>query len=124
MLLAVAGLALTGCRFKGWESFTSATGPEDPSQPSPVVAVKGDPYSFGSEAAANGGLKPATNYGAGASTTPKGKLNTSLDQPEMGSGQQPGQYSTAAAPGCSEDNGPALQPQPGTMTDSAPLAHG
>jgi hypothetical protein len=122
-LLAVC-LLLGGCRFKGWESFTSATGAPDPAVPNPVVAPKGDPYSFGSEAVASGGLKAETNYGAGASLTSTGKLNPIIDQPEQGSGQQAGQYSSEAAPGYAQDNGPSLQPQPGTMTDDATLAHG
>jgi hypothetical protein len=122
-LLATVSL-LGGCRYKGWESFTSATGPVDASVPYPVVSVQGDPYSFGSKAPANGGLTPETNYGFGASLTSTGKLYPLFDQPEMGSGQQPGEYSTAAAAGNAEDNGPALQPQPGDMKSGNPLAHG
>jgi hypothetical protein len=125
MVPLLAGcLLLGGCRYKGWESFTSATGAPDPAFPTAQVAPKGDPYSFGSLAPATGGLNYQTNYGTGANLTSTGKLNPVIDQPEQGSGQEPKQFSTAAAPGYGQDNGPALQPRPGTMTDDAPLAHG
>lgn len=110
---------VAGCsRYKGWESFTSATNMNPPTQ------WKGDAYSFGSVAPASGGLLARTNYGAGANEKSTAKVNPVLDQPEKGSGQEPGQYPNTAAPGYGQDNGPALQPQPGSLARDGAFAHG
>ncbi len=112
--------ALGGCRYKGWESFTTATEPNSFQAP----AVKGDPYGFGGVAVASGGLKPQTNYGAGSDPNSKGPVNPSFDQPEKGSGQQPGEYPNVAAPGFGQDNGPGMQPKAGAIPQDGAISHG
>jgi hypothetical protein len=126
-LLVLIAIPLSGCRYKGWESFTSATnlqpGLGQPTNPSRVVP--GDPYAFGGIGAANGGLKPTTNYGLGADRNSPAPVNPKFDQPEMGSGQQPGELSNKAVPGARETNAPAMQPQPGDeFSGGAPISHG
>jgi hypothetical protein len=86
--------------------------------------VAGDPYSFGGVGEATGGLKPQTNYGAGSDPNSPAPVNGAFDQPEYGSGQQPGEAPNVAAPGHGQDNGPSLQPRPSDQAGGAPLAHG
>jgi len=116
----LVALAATGCRYKGWESFTSAT-TAFPAGPAPI---KGDPYGFGGVGGANGGLIAKTNYGAGANENSTAKVDNSFDQPEKGSGQQPGELPNVATPGNGQSNSPANQPGAGDTTDTAVLAHG
>jgi hypothetical protein len=120
--------AVTGCRYKGWESFYSATTSQakrEAEYPTLNGKIRGNPAGFGSLAGANGGLLTKTNYGAGADANSSASVNPAFDQPEKGSGQQAGEYPNEAAAGYAQDNGPALQPQPDAVGDvSAPLAHG
>jgi hypothetical protein len=116
--LFVVCVALAGCRNKGWESFVSAT----ETNPVGAAPVPGDPYGFGSVAVANGGLKYKTNYGAGANPTSTAAVNPTIDQPEKGTGQMPGEYPDDTSYG--QSKGPALQPQPGDQPGPGDIAHG
>ena len=117
-------LAVSGCRYKGWESFTSATTPNAPVVASGGRALAGDPYAFGGVGSANGGLKPETNYGIGSDANSAGRVNASFDQPEKGSGQQPGDYPNEGGPGAGKENGPALQPTPDQLPTEGAISHG
>jgi hypothetical protein len=118
--LLLVALSAVGCRYKGWESFTSATNKVS-GGPAPVP---GDPYGFGGIGLANGGLIAKTNYGAGADENSPGKVNDAFDQPEKGSGQRPGELPNVAKPGHGDSNSPANQASPADTTDTAVLAHG
>ena len=111
-LIAIVGLGVSGCRFKGVESFLSATTPQE------HVPVKGDPYARGGIADATGGVNPATNYGKGSDPNSKSKVS-SYDQPAKGAGQQPGEPTVDAAPGYGKSNAPALQPAPGSSSSTS-----
>jgi hypothetical protein len=125
-VLLLIAVSMAGCRYKGWESFTSATEPNPPlGQPTVSGrAVAGDAYTFGGVGAANGGLKPGTNYGQGSNPNSTAKVNPKFDQPEMGSSQTPGDYPNAAAAGAGQENGPGLQPQPGDLPTGPTVSHG
>ena len=119
-VLVLIAVSAVGCRYKGWESFTSATN-TSPASPAPI---KGDPYGFGGIGGANGGLIAKTNYGAGADENSPAKVNDTFDQPDKGSGQQPGELPNVAAPGYGQSNSPANQAPAADTTDTAVLAHG
>lgn len=105
---AVVGgvLLLGGCRFKGVESFETAT--------TPVVypKVPGDKYGNGGIAYATAGVKPETRYGLGSDPNSPLKVDSKMDRPAMGSGQEPGEQGGDAAPGHDQSNAPANQPAP------------
>ncbi len=118
-LLAAVVASASGCRFKGYESFRSATTPRPDfykdrqfgeSAPKDSVAADWGKYSNGGIADASGGLNPQTRYGTGARQT--GSVLPGYDQPQKGSGQQKGEYPNAAAPGYGQTNAPAFQPSP------------
>ena len=112
--LAAVAVSVTGCRFKGYESFSKAT---DPSwSGSPVTAKFGDPYGNGGTADASGGLNPSTRYGLGAQKG--GKILPGFDEPSKGSGTQPGEYPNVAAEGHAQTNAPAYQPKPGSVSNT------
>lgn len=125
-LALMLAVPLCGCRYKGWESFTSATNvqPGLGSPANPNRLVPGDPYAFGGIGPANGGLKPATNYGLGSNPNSTATVNPKFDQPEYGSGQQPGELPNEAVPGARQTNAPAMQPLPGDDPGDAPISHG
>jgi hypothetical protein len=125
VLLALA-IPLAGCRYKGWESFTSATNPNPPlGQPTnPGKVVSGDAYTFGGIDYASGGLKPQTNYGIGSDPNSTARVDNRFDQPEMGSGQASGDLPNEAVAGAAQENGPGLQPQPGDLASGPTVAHG
>jgi len=102
-----AGL-MGGCRFKGGESFMSATEPNSPDHPK----VSGDPYTYAGIVEASGGTQAKTPYGATAKANVPGKLDASFDQPMKGVGSQPGEFPNAADAGFGLSNGPGQQPQP------------
>ncbi len=104
-LIGLSLLAAAGCRFKGWESFQTAT---EPNPPTPIQA--GDPYSYGSPAEASGGLRTSTSYNAGADDSKPQNIDPEYSRPALGSGQMPGESSISAAPGYGETNAPAFQP--------------
>lgn len=104
--LAAVVASLSGCRFKGYESFRSATTPN----PIDYSKVKGDPYGYGGIADATGGLDPKTHYGEGSKES--GTVRPGYDQPQKGSGNQSGEYPNVAAPGHAQTNAPAYQPSP------------
>jgi hypothetical protein len=107
-----AVMTLGGCRFKGGESFMSATTPMPEGKGHlGTAAWKGDPYTNGGIGEANGGLKPGTNYGKDSRVT-NAPVNPAFDQPAKGSGSQPGEYTNAAASGFGRSNGPGLQASP------------
>lgn len=108
--LAAAVCCLGGCRFKAYESFASATTPEASGQSSVTEKTLKQPYMNGGVADASGGLNPTTPYGRGAQ--PSGKALAGFDQPQKGSGHQPGEYPNVAAPGHAQTNAPAFQPSP------------
>ena len=123
VLLGLAVFALGGCRYKGWESFMSATTPNHPMVKGPRL-VQGDAYAFGGIGQATGGLKPATNYGVGSDPNSPAPVNPSFDQPEKGSGQQLGDYPNVAQPGAGQENGPGLQPRPDSLATEGAISHG
>ncbi len=102
----------------------SATTPNPPAPRNPSRLVSGDAYAFGGVGAANGGLKPQTNYGVGSDPHSPSHVNASFDQPAKGSGQQPGEYPNVAAPGAGQENGPALQPKPDELATEGAISHG
>jgi hypothetical protein len=105
--LAAVVASLSGCRFKGYESFSSVTTPMPEVYQTPK---KGDPYGYGGVADATGGLDPKTRYGQGSNNA--GTVRPGYDQPQKGSGNQPGEYPNVAAPGHAQTNAPAYQPSP------------
>ncbi len=115
---AVASVILvSGCRFKGVESFEKATTPVDYAKQNVENGVKGDPYANGGIAYASAGKKTHTRYGLGADAQSTGKVDPMLDRPAKGSGQQPGEQGGEAAAGHGQSNAPANQPGP--LVDSS-----
>ncbi len=110
--LTILVMGLVGCRYKGGESFLSATTPQE------HVPVKGDPYTNGGIASASGGLKTATNYGKGSDANSPGKVS-SYDQPAKGVGQHPGDPTVDAAPGYGKSNAPAFQAEPSSTSSTS-----
>ncbi len=121
-LFAAVIVSVSGCRFKGYESFSKATSDrveeskkidfgESYSSNHPERKEWGK-YSGGGIAEANGGLNSQTRYGLGAQKD--GKVMPSFDQPAKGTGQQPGEAPNAAADGHGQTNAPAFQPEPGS----------
>lgn len=109
VLVAALGLTLTGCRFKSWESFDSAT------TPNPTGPAKGDIYSGAGGAAASGGLNTDTSYGKGAAVASTSKIEGSMDQPAKGSGQLSGENSGNSVDGFGNSNGAAQQNSPSAV---------
>ncbi len=105
-------ICLTGCRFKGVESFEKSTTPVDFAKQNAENGVKGDPYANGGIAYASAGRRVHTRYGTGADVNSTGKVDVRLDRPAKGTGQQPGELGTDAAPGNGKSNAPANQPSP------------
>ena len=104
---ALAGMILvSGCRFKGIESFETATTPVEYSR------VVRDHYGNGGIAYASAGTKVETRYGLGSDPNSPEKVDTKLDRPAKGSGQQPGEEGGDAAAGHGKSNSPANQPAP------------
>jgi hypothetical protein len=110
-MLSLAGLValsivLSGCRFKGWEGFKSATTP---------VKFKseyyGDKGADGGLADPTGGTKVVSNADKGAKTGSDATPNYQFDTPQVGSGMQAGEY-----PGGNSDRGPISQGQPGSYS--------
>lgn len=114
--LAALAFALSGCtiRFKGVESFNSATTPVKYSSSDASTAGKwaGDPYGNGGIARAAGGLHTETNYGKGANVASTEPVDLRLDQPEKGTGQQPGEYHVDHGTGYGLTNAPISQSTP------------
>ncbi len=105
-LALAVGSMTTGCRFKGIESFKSATTP---------VEYKdgiGDPYASGGIASATGGTNTVTQYGKGALAQGRGKLDPSFDQPAKGTGQHAGEAPVQSRQGFGNSNAPANQTVP------------
>lgn len=107
----VAGFVLSGCRFKGVESFLTSTTPQPPIGQSNET-WKGDEYARGGIAEASGGLNAETNYGKGARANTTAPVVPSYDQPAKGIGGQAPEYPVQAGPGYGHSNGPALQNSP------------
>lgn len=106
-LLAAVAASVVGCRFKGYESFSSATTPRPESFDYPKP---GDPYGSKGLADPTGGLIPGTRYGLGAKAN--GNVRPGYDQPQKGSGQQEGEYPNVALAGHAQTNAPSFQPSP------------
>ena len=106
-----AVVLLGGCRFKGIESFETATTPVK------YERTAGDRYSNGGIAYASGGSKVGTRYGIGSDPNSPNKVDPKLDQPAYGSSQQPGDLSGEARAGYGKSNAPANQGTP--LIDSA-----
>ena len=107
VLLAAVAASVAGCRFKGYESFSSSTTPRPESFDYPKP---GDPYGDNGVGDATGGLKSGTRYGLGARAN--GDVRPGYDQPAKGSGQQAGEYPNVARAGHAQSNAPAFQPSP------------
>lgn len=109
-LVKFAGLSLLvllgGCRFKGVESFETATTPQS------YHATRGDAYGNGGVAYATAGRNVTTRYGIGSNPNSPDKVDPKLDRPAKGTGQQPGEIGGEAAPGYGKSNAPANQAQP------------
>jgi len=103
VLLGVALLA--GCRFKGIESFETATTPVK------YDKVPGDKYGNGGIAYASAGNHVQTRYGLGANPNSTDKVDPKLDRPAKGSGQGVGEEGGDAAAGYGKSNAPANQPK-------------
>ena len=113
--LALLTASLTGCnlvRFKGVESFNSATTPVMYSSSDPTREWTGDPYPWGGTANGSGGQNAATLYGAGSDPKSTEKVDPKFDQPAKGVGQQPGEYHVDAGNGFGNTNAPAAQASP------------
>jgi len=111
MIASLIGIAfLAGCRFKGVESFEKSTTPVNYAQQKVEFGVKGDPYANGGIAYASAGSHVHTRYGLGADPDSASKVDSKLDRPAKGSGQQPGEEGGDAAPGYGKSNAPANQP--------------
>ncbi len=105
-VIALVGASFaSGCRFKGAESFMSATTPNGAAHP------HGDPYAGGGIAEASGGIHSETTYGKGAKVTNQ-KVDAFYDRPAKGTGQQPGDNSAVGAAGFGHTNAPSLQAMP------------
>jgi hypothetical protein len=104
---------LGGCRFKGIESFETAT--------TPVKFGKavGDKYAGGGIAYASAGTHPATRYGQGSDPNSPNKVDPKLDKPAYGSGQQPGDMSSEGGAGYGKSNAPANQGTPTTASGNS-----
>ena len=113
-IVLVAVALLGGCRFKGLESFESATSVSGTERTLP-----GDPGASGGISTASGGTKTVTRYGEGARKTAPEALVPAYDQPAKGSGQQPGEGTIEAAPGYGHANGPAFQNAPGAVSSTS-----
>jgi len=116
---ALAGvLMVAGCkdysgptfRFKGVESFKTATTPVDYDSQGVDNQAKGDPYASGGIAYASAASRVHTRYGAGSNPNSPEKVDSRLDRPAKGSGQQPGEEGGDAAAGQGKSNAPANQP--------------
>ncbi len=113
-ILACALVVLSGCRFKGGESFASATAPTG----KPVEGqTNSDKYGSAGLADATGGLKPKTHYAEGERSGTNDKLDPILNQAANGSGQQPGENGAGAAPGFGNNNSPASQAHPSDVNN-------
>ncbi|AIE88048.1 hypothetical protein OP10G_4680 [Fimbriimonas ginsengisoli Gsoil 348] len=128
VVLAVVGVAATGCtvRFKGVESFNSATTPVKYTSSLPAGTPgkwEGDPGGNGGIANGSGGLKAETPYGAGADPNSKEPINVGMDQPGKGIGQQAGEYHADPRPGFGQSNAPIAQPGPSDV-NSLPARSG
>lgn len=115
--LVLLATSMAGCtiRFKGVESFNSATTPVKYSSSDPNREWKGDPYSNGGTANGSGGLNAETPYGLGADTKSPDPVNPRMDQPAKGVGQQPGEYHVDPGNGYGQTNAPVAQPNPGDV---------
>jgi hypothetical protein len=108
----VCGVAmLAGCRFKGIESFETATTPVK------FEKAQGDKYSNGGIAYASAGSHVATRYGIGSDPNSPAKVDSKLDRPAKGSGQEAGEEGGEAGAGYGKSNSPVNQPKP--SVDSA-----
>jgi hypothetical protein len=103
-----AVLLVGGCRFKGAESFSTATTPQAPGNP----AWGGDPYASGGIAEATGGLNTDTQYSEGSGADNGEKIDPTYNRPGYGSGQRPGEAGSYASPGHGTSNAPAFQASP------------
>ena len=113
----LAVLMAVGCspRWQGAEGFVSATTPVDyAAERAKPDAWKGDPYAFGGSGAANGGLKPRTQYGRGAQADDGLPLNLRQIEPTKGTGQNQGELPVYADPSHGNSNAPANQPLAGS----------
>ena len=112
---ALAGLVVMagGCRFKGVESFETATTPQQ------YPKVRGDIYGNGGIARASAGDRVSTRYGFGSDPNSQAPVDPKLDHPAKGSGQQAGEIGGDAAPGHDKSNAPANQPLPTVDSASA-----
>jgi len=111
----ILATSLSGCnlvRFKGVESFNSATTPVKYSSSDPNREWKGDPYSYGGVANGSGGQNPKTAYGLGSDPNSPDPVNPAMDQPAKGVGQQPGEFHVDPGNGYGITNAPIAQPSP------------
>jgi hypothetical protein len=113
VLAVLSSIVLGGCRFKGVESFISAT------TPNPEGSWSGDPYTGIGYAEASGGTNTKTRYGAGAKQTTSAPLDPVFDQPAKGTGHHPGENPGSAAAGFGLSNGPGMQPSVGDASSTA-----
>ena len=102
VIVLLAVVASSGCRFKAYDSFASATTVSEAEG-----QAEGDKYSNGGIGGASGGTKDATQYGAGAKTGASATMNTDRDSPAKGSGTRAGED-----PGTGHSNGPVYQGSP------------
>jgi len=114
----ILATSMSGCnlvRFKGVESFNSATTHVKYTSSLPKGTPgkwEGDPYSFGGVANGSGGQNAKTAYGTGADPNSTDKVDSNMDQPAKGVGQQPGEFHVDGGNGYGITNAPVAQPSP------------
>jgi hypothetical protein len=99
VIAVLVAIVASGCRFKGIESFVTATTPHPKKD-----KYEGDKYSDGGLADSTGGVKVYSSHSSGAKKGAEAKMNTAYDTPAKGTGQQPGEN-----PGKGGSNGPVMQ---------------
>jgi hypothetical protein len=106
LVFGLLALSLGGCRFKGGESYLSAT------TPTPQPTWGGDRYAAAGIADSTGGLQPGTPYMRGAQPTSTERTDPLFNRPQKGSGQRIGEAGNAALPGHGRTNAPSFQEGP------------
>jgi hypothetical protein len=113
LLAVLTVLLLSGCRIKSWESFESATTPNEPG------TWKGDEYALAGTANATGGQNIKTRYSEGAKNGQTQGLTTTYGEAGKGTGLQPGEPTVANRAGHGNQNAPAFQETPGNLGSPA-----
>jgi hypothetical protein len=106
LLVSALVVVASGCRFKSWESFESATTPNPPGE------WKGDKFALGGSASATGGLDTKTYYNKSAKNL---GTTSDYDTAAKGSGQVPGEPTMGNRNGQGNNNGASFTETPGAV---------